>query len=75
MAWGFWNKIKNGFKKVGKFIGKVAKKVWNGVKTVGKGIVKAAPKILKVASKLPLEQLPGKAGMIGAGVKAVGSII
>ena len=31
MAWGLWNKIKNGFKKAGKFIRNVAKTVTDKV--------------------------------------------
>ena len=75
MTWGLWNKIKNGFKKVGKFVGNVAKKVWKGVKKVGGALVKAAPKVIKVASQLPIDRLPGKAGMIGKGVKLAGQFI
>ncbi len=65
MAWGLWNKIKNGFKKVGGFIkDKVLKPVVNTVikpfKPVIQGVVSAinptagaiAGKVMNVAEKV-----------------------
>ena len=65
MAWGLWNKIKNGFKKVGGFIkDKVLKPVVNTVikpfKPVIQGVVSAinptagaiAGKVMNVAEKI-----------------------
>ena len=47
MAWGFWNKIKKGFKKMGK----VFKKIWDGgkkvVKTVNDVVIKPFKPIIK----------------------------
>ena len=44
MAWGFWNKIKQGFHKVGQVLGNVAKKAVNFLKPITKplgNVVKA----------------------------------
>lgn len=49
MAWGFFNKIKKGFRKVGKFFkDKVFKPLGRTVKKVGKPILNAGVKLAPV---------------------------
>ena len=46
MGWGFWNKIKNGLKKVGTAVVNAAKKV-------GKVVADGVKKVVPIAKKVP----------------------
>ena len=50
MAWGFWNKIKNGLKKVGTAVVNAAKKVGKVVADGVKKVVPIAKKVLPTLS-------------------------
>ena len=64
MAWGFWNKIKNGFKKAGQWIhNKILKPVGRFIGGAWKKVVKP---VVNVVGKIPgIDKLPGAAGVIG----------
>ena len=77
MAWGFWNKIKNGFKKVGTAVVNAAKKVGkvvaDGVKKVvpiAKKVVKAAAPVVDIVSDF----VPG-GKVISTGVKTANRLL
>ena len=70
MAWGIWNKIKNGLKKAGKWIkNKIIKPVG---KVVGQVVNKVVKPVAETISNIPLiEKLPGPAGTIGKVAKGI----
>lgn len=59
MAWGLWNKIKNGFRKVGNFVRKAAK-------TVNEKIIKPFKPVISTAANAISPKL-GKALDVGMG--------
>ena len=73
MAWGFWEKIKNGFKKAFNWVkDKIIKPVANVVKGAWSKVVKP---VVNIAGKIPgIEKLPGKAGLIAKGVKILDKV-
>ena len=73
MAWGFWNKIKNGFKKAFNWVkDKIIKPVANVVKGAWNKVVKP---VANVVSNIPgIEKLPGPAGAIAKGLKIAGKV-
>ena len=67
MAWGFWNKIKKGFQKVGKAIKK-------GVKWIGDKIVKPFKPVIKTVANAFVPGLGGAAvDVISDGIEAIGN--
>ena len=60
MAWGFWNKIKKGFQKMGKFF----KKVWDGGKKVVKTVNDVVVKPFKPLITAGLNKIKPGAGNI-----------
>ena len=77
MAWGLWNKIKKGFRKVGKWINnKIIKPIGRVIKPVWNKVVKP---VTETISKIPgIEKMPSKVGIVGKvgkGITAVSLVI
>ena len=67
MAWGFWNKIKKGFQKVGKAIKK-------GAKWISDKIVKPFKPVIKTVANAFVPGLGGTAvDVISDGIESIGN--
>ena len=68
MAWGVWNKIKNGLKKAWDWVhNKILKPVGRFVSGAWTKVVKP---VVNIASKIPgIDKIPGPVGVVGKVVK------